>query len=83
MGQKRAADTDARSAPMMSNGSVESPKASQAAVERPRAYSYVRFSSPKQAEGFSLQRQRDKAAAYAAAILARAAQCKPARVWSK
>jgi DNA invertase Pin-like site-specific DNA recombinase len=47
---------------MMSTSSVES----REDIEPPRAYSYVRFSSPKQAEGFSLQRQRDKAAAYAA-----------------
>jgi DNA invertase Pin-like site-specific DNA recombinase len=40
---------------------------SQGAVGRSKAFSYVRFSSPAQAAGFSLQRQRDKAAAYAAA----------------
>ena len=33
--------------------------------EAPRAYSYVRFSTPQQAAGDSLQRQKDKAAKYA------------------
>ncbi|CAH2394523.1 recombinase family protein [Mesorhizobium ventifaucium] len=35
-------------------------------VSRPRAYSYVRFSSPEQAKGDSYRRQTEKAAAYAA-----------------
>jgi DNA invertase Pin-like site-specific DNA recombinase len=34
-------------------------------AEAPRAYSYVRFSTPQQAAGASLQRQADKAAKYA------------------
>ncbi|MCK1345927.1 recombinase family protein [Bradyrhizobium sp. CW11] len=34
---------------------------------RPRAYSYVRFSTPEQAKGHSLQRQTDAAQAWAAA----------------
>ncbi|WP_390893065.1 recombinase family protein [Bradyrhizobium diazoefficiens] len=33
----------------------------------PRAYSYVRFSTPEQAKGHSLQRQTDAAQAWAAA----------------
>ncbi|WP_050994975.1 recombinase family protein [Bradyrhizobium liaoningense] len=33
----------------------------------PRAYSYVRFSTPEQAKGHSLQRQTDAARAWAAA----------------
>ena len=34
--------------------------------EEPRAYSYVRFSTPAQARGDSFARQTDKAAQYAA-----------------
>jgi Resolvase, N terminal domain/Recombinase/Recombinase zinc beta ribbon domain len=37
-----------------------------AIVEQPRAYSYVRFSTPQQAHGDSLERQTEKAARYAA-----------------
>jgi DNA invertase Pin-like site-specific DNA recombinase len=36
------------------------------AAGRPKAYSYVRFSTPRQREGHSLERQAGKAAAYAA-----------------
>ncbi|OSI29584.1 recombinase family protein [Bradyrhizobium canariense] len=36
------------------------------ASEQPRAYSYVRFSTPQQAHGDSLSRQTEKAARYAA-----------------
>ena len=38
---------------------------SRSAGLRPRAYSYVRFSSPEQAKGDSLRRQVEKARAYA------------------
>ncbi len=34
---------------------------------RPRAYSYIRFSTPEQARGDSLRRQTERAAAWAAA----------------
>ncbi len=34
-------------------------------TEEPRAYSYVRFSTPAQAAGASLQRQAERAAKYA------------------
>lgn len=33
---------------------------------RPRAYSYVRFSTPEQRKGSSLERQTEKARKYAA-----------------
>jgi DNA invertase Pin-like site-specific DNA recombinase len=38
---------------------------SQGAVERPRAYSYVRFSTPEQAKGASYERQVEVAQAFA------------------
>jgi hypothetical protein len=36
------------------------------AEQRPKAYSYTRFSSPEQAQGDSLRRQTEAARAYAA-----------------
>jgi Resolvase, N terminal domain len=47
-----------------SSASLERPKAPTAA-ERPRAYSYVRFSTPEQAKGASYERQIEMAQAYA------------------
>ena len=42
-------------------------RAAPAATARPKAYSYVRFSTPEQATGDSLRRQTEAAQAYAAA----------------
>src|SRR5262245_5970595 len=50
---------------MSSGGTIERPEASPTVAERPRAYSYTRFSTPAQAEGDSARRQIDKARAYA------------------
>jgi DNA invertase Pin-like site-specific DNA recombinase len=47
-----------------SSASIERPEAPTAA-ERPRAYSYVRFSTPEQAKGASYERQIEMAQAYA------------------
>jgi DNA invertase Pin-like site-specific DNA recombinase len=44
--------------------SATQPQASEAAT-RPRAYSYIRFSTPEQAKGDSLRRQTERAHAYA------------------
>ena len=47
-----------------SSASIERLEAPTAA-ERPRAYSYVRFSTPDQAKGASYERQFEMAQAYA------------------
>jgi DNA invertase Pin-like site-specific DNA recombinase len=50
---------------MMSISSVKSREDSQGGAERPRAYSYVRFSTPEQAKGASYERQVEMAQAFA------------------
>ena len=44
---------------------LQTSEAASAAPQRPKAYSYTRFSTPAQAEGDSARRQIDKARAYA------------------
>jgi DNA invertase Pin-like site-specific DNA recombinase len=46
--------------------SATQPQASEAAPTRPRAYSYIRWSTPDQGKGDSLHRQTEAARAYAA-----------------
>jgi hypothetical protein len=47
---------------------IEDPMDALGPVEpRPKAYSYVRFSTPEQAKGDSLRRQTDRARAWAVA----------------
>jgi DNA invertase Pin-like site-specific DNA recombinase len=50
----------------MSSENAERAKAPPTAAERPRAFSYIRFSTPDQADGDSLRRQTDAARSYAA-----------------
>jgi DNA invertase Pin-like site-specific DNA recombinase len=50
---------------MTSTDTIEDLQRTQQAAERPRAYSYTRFSTPAQAEGDSKRRQIEKARAYA------------------
>jgi DNA invertase Pin-like site-specific DNA recombinase len=45
---------------------MSSTKKQRAIVGKPKAYSYVRFSTPEQASGDSLRRQTEAARAYAA-----------------